>query len=88
MSRVLLGLVDARPANPPRLPDRNLSKTGWQTLDAVHDALRITPAAIVQAEDEREQHQKASRLVMRAIRSRWRQLRLGVSGNRHQWRLT
>jgi hypothetical protein len=53
VSRVLLGLVDARPANPLRLPDRNLSKTGWQTLDAVHDALRITPAAIVQAEDER-----------------------------------
>ena len=84
-----LGLVDAWPANPLRLPDRNLSKTGWQTLDAVHDALRITLAATVQAEDEheREQHQKTSRLVMRAIRSSWRQLRLGVSGNRHQWRL-
>ena len=66
-----------------------MSKTGWQTLDAVHAALRITLAAIVRAEDEheREQHHKASRLVMRAIRSSWRQLRLGVSGNRHQWRL-
>jgi len=84
-----LGLVDAWPASPLLLPDRNLSKTGWQTLDAVHDALRITLAATVQAEDEheREQHRKESRLAMRAIRSTWARIRLGVCGNRHQWRL-
>ena len=87
--RDLLGLVDAWPANPLRLPDRNLSKIAKASLRTVGNALRLNTMLLVRAEDDeaRDARHKAHGTITRALRAGWRQLRLGVCGNRHQWRL-
>jgi transposase len=87
--RDLLGLLDAWPAFPLILPNRDLSKTGWTTLRTVHSALKLNTMLFVRATSrtEREERYKAGRLIIRAARSTWKQIRLGVCGNRHLWRL-
>ena len=87
--RVGLGLLDAWPAFPLILPSRDLSKTGWTTLRTVHGALKLNTMLFARATSrtEREERYKAGRLIIRAARSTWKQIRLGVCGNRHQWRL-
>jgi hypothetical protein len=71
------------------LPNRDLSKTGWTTLRTVHSALKLNTMLFVRATSrtEREERYKAGRLIIRAARSTWKRIRLGVCGNRHQWRL-
>jgi transposase len=85
----LLGLVDAWPANPLVLPDRDLSKTARASLRTVGNALKLNTMLLVRAEDEeaRAARHKTHRLISRALRAGWRQLRLGMCGNRHRWRL-
>ena len=85
----LLGLVDAWPANPLTLPDSNLSKTAKASLRTVGKALKLNTMLLVRAEDDetRAPRYQAHRTITRALRAGWRQLRLGVSGNRHLWRL-
>ena len=87
--RDLLGLVDAWPANPLRLPDKSLSKTAKASLRTVGNALRLNTMLLVRAEDDdaRAPRYQAHRTITRALRAGWRQLRLGVCGNRHLWRL-
>jgi transposase len=85
----LLGLVDAWPANPLTLPDSNLSKTAKASLRTVGKALKLNTMLLVRAEHDeaRAPRYLAHRTITRALRAGWRQLRLGVSGNRHLWRL-
>ena len=90
--RDLLGLVDAWPANPLLLPSRNLSKTAKASLRTVCNALRLNTMLLVRSARDgddlaRTAREKTHRTVSRALRAGWRQLRLGVCGNRHQWRL-
>ena len=87
--RDLLGLVDAWPANPLVLPSRDLSKTAKAGLRTVGKALKLNTMLLVRAEDDeaRAPRYQAHRTITRALRAGWRQLRLGVSGNRHLWRL-
>jgi hypothetical protein len=86
LAKTVLGLVDAWPAWPLILPDRNLSKIAREELDTVHSALKLNAMLFARAKtrDERGPPYKTARL---AIRAGWNQLRLGVCGNRHQWRL-
>ena len=90
--KTVLGLVDAWPANPLTLPSRNLSKTAKASLRTVANALRLNTMLLVRAardedDPERTAREKTHRTISRALRAGWRQLRLGVCGNRHQWRL-
>lgn len=87
--RDLLGLVDAWPANPLLLPDGNLSKLARRSLRISTDALRLNTMLLVRARDqaEAEPRYRTHRIISRALRAGWKQLRLGVCGNRHQWRL-
>jgi transposase len=87
--RDVLGLVDAWPANPLTLPSRNLSKTAKASLRTVCNALKLNTMLLVRAEDDdaREARHRAHGTISRALRAGWRQLRLGICGNRHQWRL-
>ena len=87
--RDLLGLLDAWPANPLTLPSRNLSKTAKASLRTVANALRLNTMLLVRADDDeaRDARHRTHRIIGRALRAGWRQLRLGVCGNRHQWRL-
>ena len=87
--KTVLGLVDAWPANPLTLPSRNLSKTAKASLRTVANALRLNTMLLVRAEDDeaRDARHSTHRTISRALRAGWRQLRLGVCGNRHQWRL-
>ena len=84
-----LGLVDAWPARPLTLPDRNLSKTAKASLRTVGNALKLNTMLLLRAEDDeaRAPRYQAHRTISRALRAGWRQLRLGVCGNRHLWRL-
>jgi len=85
----LLGLVDAWPANPLTLPSRNLSKTAKASLRTVGNALRLNTMLLLRAEHDeaRAPRYQAHRTISRALRAGWRQLRLGICGNRHLWRL-
>lgn len=85
----VLGLVDAWPANPLTLPSRNLSKTAKASLRTVGNALRLNTMLLARGKDDaaRVARQKTHRTISRALRTGWRQLRLGVCGNRRQWRL-
>jgi len=85
----LLGLVDAWPANPLHLPNRDLSKTAKASLRTVAKALKLNTMLLVRAEDDaaRDARHRCHRTISRALRAGWCQLRLGVCGNRHQWRL-
>ena len=85
----VLGLVDSWPANPLRLPDKSLSKTAKASLRTVGNALRLNAMLLVRAEHDeaRAPRYQAHRTITRALRAGWRQLRLGICGNRHQWRL-
>ena len=85
----VLGMVDAWPAWPLLLPDANLSKIARRGLDTVHSALKLNAMLFVRAKtrEEREPLYKSMRLVLRAAKAGWDQMRLGVCGNRHQWRL-
>ena len=85
----VLGLVDSWPANPLRLPDKSLSKTAKASLRTVGKALRLNTMLLVRADDDdaREARHKAHGTISRALRAGWRQLRLGICGNRHLWRL-
>jgi transposase len=88
----LLGLVDAWPANPLLLPDRNLSKSAKMGLREVAGALNLNTLLLVRAFRENDapalaQRHSTHRIIARTLRAGWRQLRLGVCGNRHQWRL-
>ena len=85
----VLGLVDAWPAWPLLLPNANLSKIARRGLDTVHSALKLNAMLFARANtrDEREPLYKSIRLVLRAAKAGWDQMRLGVCGNRHQWRL-
>ena len=90
--RDLLGLLDAWPANPLTLPSRNLSKTAKASLRTVANALRLNTMLLVRdARDGDDEAQvarhKTHRIISRALRAGWRQLRLGICGNRHEWRL-
>jgi transposase len=90
--RDLLGLVDAWPANPLLLPNRNLSKTAKASLRTVCNALRLNTMLLARSARDgdnlaRAAREKTHRTVSRALSAGWRQLRLGVCGNRHQWRL-
>jgi len=90
--KTVLGLVDAWPANPLRLPDGNLSKTAKASLRTVGNALKLNTLLLARAardddDAERVAREKTHRTISRALRAGWRQLRLGVCGNRHQWRL-
>ncbi|MCC7282982.1 MAG: transposase [Acetobacteraceae bacterium] len=90
--RDVLGLIDAWPANPLRLPDRNLSKSAKASLRTVGKALKLNTMLLVRAARAEDQSQRAAREAMhrtisRTLRAGWRQLRLGLCGNRHQWRL-
>ena len=87
--RDLLGLVDAWPANPLRLPDKSLSKTAKASLRTVANALRLNTMLLVRADDDeaRDARHGTHRIIGRALRAGWRQLRLGICGNRHLWRL-
>lgn len=87
--RNLLGLVDAWPANPLRLPDRDLSKTARASLCTLGKALKLNTRLLARAGDDaaRRARETAHRTISRALGAGWRQLRLAVCGNRHQWRL-
>jgi transposase len=87
--KTALGLVDAWPANPLRLPDRDLSKTAKASLRTVAKALKLNTMLLARAEDDtaREARHGGHRTISRTLRAGWRQLRLGICGNRHQWRL-
>ena len=89
-----LGLVDAWPANPLVLPSRKLSETARREVRALGDALRLN-TMLFRAEgiaepldaDALAARAKTHGIISRALRGAWRRLRLGVCGNRHQWRL-
>jgi transposase len=90
--RDALCVVDAWPANPLRLPDRQLSETARKSIRAVGKALELNTLLFVRAgregdAQEVEARWKTHRIIARTLRAGWRQLRLGVCGNRHQWRL-
>jgi len=90
--RDVLGLVDAWPVNPLVLASRDLSKTAKASLRTVGNALKLNTMLLVRAaraddDSERTAREKTHRVIARALRAGWRQLRLGVCGNRHQWRL-
>jgi transposase len=87
--KTVLGLVDAWPANPLHLPDRGLSKTARASLRAVGKALKLNTMLLARAgsDDACAARHATHRTIARALRAGWRQLRLGVCGNRHQWRL-
>ena len=100
MAKTILGLVDACPAWPLQLPDRNLSETARSNLATLNAALRQQvnayrtsaqspgqEAAGQQAAHLCEAALKAARAAIRAVRQGFRLLRLGVLGNRHAWRL-
>lgn len=87
--RDVLGLVDAWPANPLKLPDRNLSKTAKASLRTVGKALKLNTMLLARANGDtaRDARHQCHRTIARTLRAGWRQLRLGIAGNRHQWRL-
>ena len=87
--KTVLGLVDAWPANPLRLPDGNLSKTAKASLRTVGNALKLNTMLLARAvsDDARAARHKTHRTISQALRAGFRQLRLGICGNRHQWRL-
>jgi hypothetical protein len=87
--RDLLSLVDARPANPLILASKDLSKTAHASLCTVGNALKLNTMLLVRAKDDeaREARYGTQRVIVRALSAGWRQLRLGICGNRHQWRL-
>jgi transposase len=90
--RDVLGLVDAWPKSPLILPDRDLSKSARKALRTVGKALKLNTTllagAFVAHEDAAVAARSAThRSILRTLRAGWRQLRLGVCGNRHQWRL-
>ena len=89
LARDVAKLVDACPAWPLLLPDRKLSEIAKQGLGTVNSALKLNAMLFARANtrDEREPLYKSMRLVLRAVRAGWDQMRLGVCGNRHQWRL-
>ena len=66
-----------------------MSKIARRGLDTVHSALKLNAMLLARAEtrEEREPLYKTIRLVLRAAKAGWDQMRLGVCGNRHQWRL-
>jgi transposase len=92
--RDVLRLVDAWPANPLRLPDRNLSQTAQAELDRLGIGLkmyarRISRAGRSQVLPPAETLQaciKAARGCIRAIRAGWRLMRLAKLGNRSEWK--
>jgi hypothetical protein len=90
--KTALGLVDAWPANPLILPDRNLSKTLQSGLREVASALKLNTMLLVRdARDGRTEavdaRYRTHRTISRTLRTGWNQLRVAVCGNRHQWRL-
>jgi transposase len=90
--RDALRLVDAWPANPLILPDRDLSKTLQAGLRTAAKALKLNTMLFVRAHNDAnrdaiETRYRTQRLILRTLRSGWTQLRLAVCGNRHQWRL-
>lgn len=93
LAQKVLCLVDACPAWPLRLPDRNLSKTARAWLRQLNSglkkqALQVAGAARQAPPAEHPPPDMAAlRACVRAVRLGWAQLRLGVCGNRHQWRL-
>ena len=93
--RDVLRLVDAWPANPLVLPDRNLSKTARAALRPLESGLLLYARRVTRMGRNPEtwdaglfqEGVKAARAAIRAVRAGWRQVRLGVCGNRQQWRL-
>jgi transposase len=90
--RDVLGLVDAWPTSPLQLPDKGLSKTAKASLCAVGKALKLNTMLLARAASADDgpacvAHEKTHRTISRALRAGWRQLRLGICGNRHLWRL-
>ena len=74
---------------PLRLPDGNLSKTAKASLRTVGNALKLNTMLLARAvsDDARAARHKTHRTISQALRAGFRQLRLGICGNRHQWRL-
>ena len=69
-----------------------MSKTANASLRTVGNALKLNTMLLVRAAradngDEHLAREKAHRMISPALRAGWRQLRLGICGNRHQWRL-
>jgi hypothetical protein len=87
--RDVLGLVDAWPKSPLLLPDKDLSKTARASLRAVAKALKLNTILMARAADDeaRAARHTVHNTITRTLRAGWRQLRLGICGNRHQWRL-
>jgi transposase len=90
--RDALRLIDAWPANPLILPDRNLSKTVHRGIRTTCSALKLNTMLFVR--DHRDGNAEAvearwrtHRIISRTLRTGWNQLRVAVCGNRHQWRL-
>lgn len=88
LAQKLLCLVDACPAWPLQLPDRNLSKTAQAALKLLNKRLDRKPRLVGDGGNcATLERVDAARAAIRAVRAGWRALRLGVCGNRHQWRL-
>ena len=93
--RDVLRLVEACPAWPLLLPDRNLSESARRRLKPLENGLRAYARRVARlarnadayAPELVEAGAKAARAAIRAVRAGWRDVRLGVCGNRHQWRL-
>jgi transposase len=93
--RDVLRLVDACPAWPLELPDRNLSESARARLKPLENGLRAYARRAARAARNPDAHApelveagvKAAQAAIRAVRAGWRDVRLGVCGNRHQWRL-
>jgi transposase len=90
--RDALRVIDAWPANPLILPDRNLSKSAHRGLRTVCSALKLNTMLLVRSAREgdvegTEARYRTHRTISQALRAGWKQLKLGVCGNRHQWRL-
>jgi hypothetical protein len=92
LAQKVLCLVDACPAWPLQLPDRNLSKTASAALKLLNARLQrkarlVARSAVDGGTQAMLERLAAARAAIRAVRSgRWA-LRLGICGNRHQWRL-
>jgi transposase len=90
--RDVLRLVDAWPANPLHLPDRNLSQRAKAELDRLGIALKTQVRHLGRADPPLSgpalhAATRATLGCIRAIRAGWRLMRLGVLGNRHEWKL-
>jgi transposase len=90
-----IGAVDAWPANELVMPDRILSETAKKQIDSLAECVRLEGRSLGRSARRRKpwpiwrfrERLDIMRAALRASLATWRVMRVGVCGNRSDWRL-